>query len=88
MRKMAKFLVIVALGTLVVCLLGSAIAIGERTYGYITRQNFSFGEALRWATEDYNDWVNATFYNKEEETTILEFPIANWNIEVTACTSH
>lgn len=89
MRKFVKFVAIIVAGIVLVLALGSAIAVGERTYGYMTRQNFSFGKAWEWAVQDYNDWLFNDVLRKEEtKETVLEFPIANWNIEVTACTSH
>ena len=87
MKKFLRFVAIVLVGIIAVLLLGSAIAVGERTYSYMSRQKFSFEEAFSWAIDDFREYTDSIFAKPQEET-ILEFPIANWNIEVTACTSH
>ena len=86
--KVIKVLAITILVTFLVCLIGTAIAIGERTASYINRQNFDLKTALQWAIDDYKNWTENLFGQKGDNEKILEFEFANRHIVVEACTSH
>ena len=85
--KVIKVLAITILVTFLVCLIGSAIAIGERTCAYINRQHMDFATAWSWAVQDYAEWLD-DFGQKGDNEKILEFEFANRHIVVEACTSH
>ena len=83
-HKVVKIILVTFLVTMVVCLVGTAIAVGERTLSYMNRQKMNFETAFQWACEDYNNMISDIFEKKGEEDTI-EFDFCNKHVTITGC---
>lgn len=85
MGKLIRVISLSLAAILVVIFLGTTFAITERTISYMNRNNFSFGDALRWSIEDYREWSNSIFGEKEDAIKYYDF--TNKNVDVVACTA-
>ena len=86
MGKLIKFVAITLVATFMVVFLGSALAIGERAYSYMSRQKFDLPTAIEWAKDDFEDWFTSIWGNNDKET-IISFDMCNKHIEIVACTA-
>lgn len=85
MGTIIKAISIVLLAILVVVALASIFTVGAETVKYMSRQNFTFGEAVKWAIADYRDWLNSLFSKKGDD--IEYYPFTNQMVDVVACTA-
>lgn len=84
MGTIIKVISIVLVAVLAVAALGSIFTVGAETVKYMSRQNFSFSEAVKWAIADYRDWLNNLFSKKDD---IIEYEFTNKKVNVVACTA-
>lgn len=84
---MIKVIALVLTVIIAVVVLGSIGIVGVKTANYMIHQNFNFGEAIKWAFQDYTEWLSTIFVSAEALDERIEFEMTNKNIDVVACTA-
>lgn len=73
MKKIVvRFMVLMLAIMLAVGILGTGVCVGARAVRYMTRQNFTIGNAIEWSWDDFRQDLQRTFGNGDRNDGYIE----------------
>ena len=85
---MIRIIAVILAAVIVIGILGSLGFVVVKTIGYMANQHFAVGEALKWAWEDYTNFVTGIFGGAKADPNYFEYEYTvNKSINVVACTA-